>query len=30
MLEGGAPYYSVYKAKEGSVAVGNLEPKFYR
>ena len=30
MLEGGAPYYAVYRAKEGHVAVGNLEPKFYK
>jgi alpha-methylacyl-CoA racemase len=29
VLEGGAPYYSVYKCKDGFVAVGNLEPKFY-
>lgn len=24
ILEGGAPFYSVYKCKEGLVAVGNL------
>lgn len=29
ILEGGAPFYSVYKCKEGYLAVGNLEPKFY-
>ena len=29
MLEGGAPFYSVYECKEGHLAVGNLESKFY-
>jgi alpha-methylacyl-CoA racemase len=29
VLEGGMPFYSVYSCKEGHVAVGNLEPKFY-
>jgi alpha-methylacyl-CoA racemase len=29
ILEGGAPYYAVYTCKEGHLAVGNLEPKFY-
>jgi crotonobetainyl-CoA:carnitine CoA-transferase CaiB-like acyl-CoA transferase len=29
ILEGGAPFYSVYKCKQGYLAVGNLEPKFY-
>ena len=30
LLDGGAPFYSVYRAKgDGFVAVGALEPKFY-
>ncbi|MFE7792747.1 CaiB/BaiF CoA transferase family protein [Streptomyces sp. NPDC057460] len=30
-LDGGAPFYSVYETKDGGyVAVGALEPKFYR
>jgi hypothetical protein len=24
MLDGGAPFYSIYKTKEGFVAIGNL------
>jgi hypothetical protein len=30
MLDGGSPFYSVYNCKEGKLAVGNLEPKFYK
>jgi alpha-methylacyl-CoA racemase len=29
LLDGGAPFYSIYPTREGMVAVGNLEPKFY-
>lgn len=30
LLDGGAPFYTVYRAGDGHVAVGSLEPKFYR
>lgn len=30
ILDGGAPYYSIYPCKSGLLAIGNLEPKFYQ
>ncbi len=30
LLDGGAPFYSLYICKQGILAVGNLEPKFYQ
>jgi alpha-methylacyl-CoA racemase len=30
LLDGGAPFYSLYPCKGGTLAVGNLEPKFYQ
>lgn len=30
MLDGGTPFYRLYKCKSGIIGVGNLEPKFYQ
>lgn len=30
ILDGGAPFYAIYPTKEGLLALGNLEPKFYQ
>lgn len=30
ILDGGAPFYAFYPTKNGLLAVGNLEPKFYQ
>lgn len=30
LLEGGSPFYSLYPCSQGYLAVGNLEPKFYK